>query len=137
MRLKKLIKILFHKFISTSFIFLIIFSQTRGSLVGYIFLFIFYLFLPRIKIWKKAIIIFVFLVPFISLNIIDEFTSKNLRVDQNRYKTTLDQLFYYKNGLVNANDVINDTSLESINNNNKSYSLSSEESKYGKNLLMS
>ena len=67
-----------------------------------------------------------FSVPFISLNIIDEFTSKkNLRVDQNRYKTTLDQLFYYKNGLVNANDVINDTSLESINNNNKSYSLSS------------
>ena len=40
--------------------FLIIFSQTRGSLVGYIFVFIFYLFLPRIKIWKKAIIIFLF-----------------------------------------------------------------------------
>ena len=104
--------------------FLIIFSQTRGSLVGYIFVFIFYLFLPKIKIWKKAIIIFLFFsVPFISLNIIDEFTSKkNLRVDQNRYKTTLDQLFNNKNGLVNTNDVINDTSLES---NNNSYSLSS------------
>ncbi len=109
--------------------FLIIFSQTRGSLIGFIFTFILYLFLPNIKIWKKAIIIFLFFtLPFTSLNIIDEYTSKkNLRVDQNRYKTTIQQLFNNKSSLTNTNNIINDPTLESNNhkNNKNSYSLSS------------
>ena len=111
---------------------LIIFSQTRGSLIGFIFTFILYLFLPNIKILKKAIIIFLFFsVPFISLNMIDEYTSKkNLRVDQNRYKITIQQLFNNKSSLTNnkssltnTNDIINESTLES--NYKNSYSLSS------------
>lgn len=106
--------------------FLIIFSQTRGSLIGFVFMFIFYLFLPKIKILKKAIIIFLFFsVPFISLNIIDEYTSKkNLRVDQNRYKITIEKLFNNNNKstITDVKNIINDTSLES---NNNSYSVSS------------
>jgi hypothetical protein len=87
-------------------------------------MFIFYLFLPKIKILKKAIIIFLFFsVPFISLNIIDEYTSKkNLRVDQNRYKTTIEKLFNNKSTITDVKNIINDTSLES---NNNSYSVSS------------
>ena len=105
--------------------FLIIFSQSRGSLIGYVFALIFYLFLQGIKTWKKTLIILLFSsIPLALLFAIDETTKKkNMRVDQNRFKTTVVEMFNNDN-----KEIKNSTSLDTTSSStttNKSYSLSS------------
>ena len=73
---------------------LIVFSQTRGSLVGYFFLFLFYLIIPNINFSKKIIIIILFIsLPLSLLNFIDNSKIGKYRIDQNRMKTTFEILF--------------------------------------------
>lgn len=100
--------------------FLIIFSQTRGALIGYFFIFIFYLFLPKIKILKKTIIIILFFtLPFVSVDMLDKHTSKkNLKLDQNRLKITI-------NTLLNDKEIFRDNTLNTNADNKNNYSISS------------
>lgn len=94
---------------------LIIFSQTRGSLVGFFFLFLFYLCLPNINFSKKIIIIILFIsIPFSLLSYVDSQKIGKYRADQNRMKITFENLLSteknksksleHKN-LINNNDI--------------------------------
>ncbi len=103
--------------------FLIIFSQSRGSLIGYIFLFLLYLAIPKINFFKKIIVAILFIIiPFGSLSLVDNFKIGKYRNDQNRLKTTLEAIFEFKNNkaqsIENKNLLINDK-------NNYKYSVSS------------
>ena len=112
-------KYLINLIILLFFSFLIIFAQTRGAIIGYIFLLLFYLSLPQIKLLKKIIIISLFIsIPFGLFNFIDIKKIGEHRVDQNRMKTTIENLF-------NSND-IQSNSIENKNllNNKKKYEYS-------------
>ena len=77
---------------------LIIFSQSRGSILGYIFLLLFYFVLPKVKLFKKVIIISLFVsIPFGLLAYVDSKKLGLYRNDQNRIQTTYENLFGTKN----------------------------------------
>ncbi len=71
---------------------LIILSQTRGALVGFVFMFILYIIIPKINIPKKTFItVLFFIIPFGLIFVIENFS---LSKDEglNRYRVTLNQL---------------------------------------------
>ena len=106
-------------FLASRLSYLIIFAQTRGAIIVYIFLLLFYLSLPQIKLLKKIIIISLFIsIPLGLFNFIDIKKIGKHRIDQNRMKTTIENLF-------NSND-IQSNSIENKNllNNKKKYEYS-------------
>ena len=103
---------------------LIVFSQTRGSLVGYFFLFFFYLIMPNINFSKKIIIIFLFIsLPFGLLNFIDNSKIGKYRIDQNRMKTTFEILFNFEKNKFKSPE--SENLLPDKESNNYKYSVSS------------
>lgn len=111
---------------------LIILSQTRGSLVGFILMFILFIAIPKINLTKKFYVtLLFFLIPFSILISIDSFSLKENSA-LNRYKTTFNQ-FGTKEKTLNVNNENNVNSVNSVNNEKKSvintsnsnYSLSS------------
>ena len=92
--------------------------KQEASIIGYIFLLLFYLSLPQIKLLKKIIIISLFIsIPLGLFNFIDIKKIGEHRVDQNRMKTTIENLF-------NSND-IQSNSIENKNllNNKKNMNI--------------
>lgn len=103
--------------------FLIIFSQSRGSLIGYIFLFLLYLTIPKKNFFKKTIITILFIIiPFGSLSLVDNFKIGKYRSDQNRMKTTLETIFKSE---INKPQSIENKNLLNNDENNYKYSVSS------------
>lgn len=118
----------------------IILAQTRGSLIGLIFLSIFYLIVPNISLIKKFLILFLLIIgPILTVNALDDFTSKTLKTDQNRFKKTVESIFQEilikdKNLIKDVdkdfdknvdNEIITNTDSKKIIKSKKDYSVTS------------
>ena len=103
---------------------LIFFSQSRGSLLGYFFLFLFYLIIPNINFSKKIIIIILFIsLPLSLLNFIDNSKIGKYRIDQNRMKTTFEILLNFEKNKFKSPE--SENLLTDKESNNYKYSVSS------------